>query len=481
MSRGALLGLIWTLVIFAGCSSNESNDFQAKDLSGIEVDETVSTLQLSGDIMEGLQIEGKEVDLGQWIHDAQPIYDAYDVTLIASDGFMVVLDGETIGGTSLVYNDQDRWFYQSDQHPVNSGIKDISEVIVVKKDFETPNHAYGLNLVTKETTFHQSVGELLTNTYESVAFEDGVSELKGVRINVMKRKKCIRLSAILTEEIEQLLIMTADGDHHYEKVTDAYIEIAKEGLHYMSLDQSVYIRNIEGLMVNPPSRSVMDNFYDASYYLEDGQKVLTLFIDGYSYDQYTYIKTHRPELFLASISNVEQAITVFKPVTNAGFAAMVSGASPATNGVLDRSYRQVLVPTIFDLVRDLGHESILVEGNTNILQLSTEVLLNNDSNNDGYIDDEIFLSAQESIYEGYQYAMVHFHSVDDAGHDYGSLSEETIERLSVIDGYVETLAKAWDGKVIIVSDHGMHNSNDGGDHGEFRHEDLLIPYVIYSN
>jgi predicted AlkP superfamily pyrophosphatase or phosphodiesterase len=74
--------------------------------------------------------------------------------------------------------------------------------------------------------------------------------------------------------------------------------------------------------------------------------------------------------------------------------------------------------------------------------------------------------------------VVHFHGIDDSGHSYGDLSAQTLERIRTTDGYVKDLVSRWSGKVIITADHGMHSTLEGGSHGEFRYEDMIVPYII---
>ena len=73
--------------------------------------------------------------------------------------------------------------------------------------------------------------------------------------------------------------------------------------------------------------------------------------------------------------------------------------------------------------------------------------------------------------------LVHFHSIDDAGHSYGDISPKTLGQIKIVDGYVRELVEDWSGKVIIVADHGMHAEGDAGGHGQFRYEDLIVPYI----
>ena len=103
-----------------------------------------------------------------------------------------------------------------------------------------------------------------------------------------------------------------------------------------------------------------------------------------------------------------------------------------------------------------------------------------DSNGDGFTDDEVFISTLDAIDKDYNLIFAHFHGIDDSGHFFGDLSSETMEFIAIIDGYVEELATNWDGKVIITSDHGMHTTEDGGDHGQFRYTDMIVPYITFT-
>ena len=118
-----------------------------------------------------------------------------------------------------------------------------------------------------------------------------------------------------------------------------------------------------------------------------------------------------------NIHNVYKANTVYKPVTNAGFAAMITGESPQKNGVLNREYRELKVPTIFDKAEALDKKAILIEGDINILNTKLKPQLNIDKNKNGSKDDEIFNNALDEIGNDYNLFFVHFHSVDEFGHE----------------------------------------------------------------
>ncbi|MBS7526899.1 alkaline phosphatase family protein [Fusibacter paucivorans] len=416
----------------------------------------------------------------------QPLEGTREVALIADDGFMVKLPYDTLTDTYIGYREELGWCYLTEKHPVNARIKHIREIIVIGDDADAVGKS-GLNIVTKEANVHLSLGELLAGSYCSIAFLDGSSNLDGLEIDVMKRKKCIRLSDLLTDagstlDVSNLLIMDREGEHYYESVSDGYFEVENQKINYISTDLHTVIRDIYGAVINPPAVSNRDNFDDSIHYLEKGQKVVTLFLDGFSYTQYEAIKATHPDWFLSQLEAVQMATTVYKPVTNAGFAAMITGEVPAVNGVFDRSYRMINCGTIFDRTASMGRSSALIEGDIKILDIQTKTYLNTDDNGDGYTDDEVFERAKALIESGEQpdYLLVHFHGIDDAGHDYGRFHEKTLQRIEAVNGYVKELRALMSAetKVVITADHGMHDTADGGDHGDFRYEDLIVPYAI---
>jgi len=406
--------------------------------------------------------------------------DDYDVYLKTVDGLMIEIIGDTIENTYLAYSAEFGFCYFSNKHPVSNMVKFIDEIIVKRNygEYEIPE--IGMHIITQSGDMHKSIGELSVNSYETRAYEDDASSLDEIPISEIKRRKVIMLSSIVEEEIECVLVMDAEGRHEYIYADEFYIEIDYNKINLFTDDKNEYYKDIEGVIINPPAVSVMNAYYDSKHYLGNDEKVMLIFVDGLSYMQYEYICENNPHLFLSNIEGVQKATTVFKPVTNAGFAAMITGAPPIENGILNRDYREVRADTIFDFTDDINKTSLLIEGEVKILNTESDIILNIDSNSDGYTDDEVYLSAMQNLNAGYGFILAHFHGIDDAGHDFGPFADETLNRIEVIDEYINDLVSMWDGKVIIVSDHGMHETLDGGDHGEFRSEDMFIPYAIIS-
>lgn len=474
--------LLIVVLLFTGCSSTHSALPDLTVMGDIEKEIKLhDTWWDKEQTKHKVTYDGKKIDainVDELLGNISLLYKSNNVFLKAVDGFMIELNQESLQDCYIGYSKEHKWVFISQNHPVNSRIKNISEIVIVN-DTDEVNYDYGLSIIHNDSNIHYTMGELLTSGYTVESFSDGVSSKKvdGKRyeVNVMQQRKIIDLTDFVDEDIKSTLVMTKKGEYDYNSGS-GIIEIGGDDINFI-LEDNTY-RDIAGIIINPPQKTVMDAYYDALHYLEQDDDVMIIFIDGFSYLQYNYIKNNCENLFLSNIDNVYKANTVYKPVTNAGFAAMITGESPQKNGVLNREYRELKVPTIFDKAEALDKKTILIEGDINILNTKLKPQLNIDKNKNGSKDDEIYNNALDEIGNNHNFFFVHFHSVDEFGHEHGDLDINTIDSIKVIDGYVESLVSKWSGKVIIVSDHGMHKTSDGGSHGEFRREDLFVPYTI---
>lgn len=463
-------------------------------LSACQQEEAPSSLAIRGDVAETIEVDAiwsvaskttvewneekvEGVALEALAGDAV-LYEKVDWILVAADGFMVRLDGDTIADTFLGYDAERQWFYMSEKHPVNSRVKHIEEIIVVKDEEEAPVYEAGINLILAGENHPFSRGELLAMDYQVVVQTDGFSRSGEIAIEVMKQKRLIPIRDLTEIPDQQALLMSRTGEIRYQSVQDGALELENERVHYRGKESSESMRDLVGIILDPPAGSNMDTYYDAKYYLEHEVPSLVIFLDGFSYEEYQAMCEKHPDYYLSGLPEFDRATSVYHPVTNAGFAAMVTGQPPSVNGVHDRSVRELQCPSIFDKAEELGMDTLLVEGEIKILSLPGKTILNLDQNQNGTSDDEIFETAMAQLdSKTYAYTMVHFHSIDDAGHKSGPEGELTWTRIKEVDGYVRELVENWDGSVIITADHGMHREGDGGSHGVFCAEDLTVPYL----
>ena len=299
---------------------------------------------------------------------------------------------------------------------------------------------------------------------------DSNDNIKSIKIDQLSGT--FKLEDIVDIPFQRALVMGEMGEVDY--IEEGYFKRDKDSLYYIGKDKE--IKNIVGVVIDPPETSIKDAYYDMERYLED-DKVLFILLDGFGYHQYEYARENG---FLSFLEEFEarKALSVYKPVTNAGLAAIITGKSPEENGVYSRKQRELNVDSIFKVAKDLNKNIAYIEGNIGILDTEVEPILNLDKNKDGYTDDEVYMSTLKAIEEGKDFVFTHFHGIDDAGHTFGPLAVETMERIKLIDSYIQNILSHWDGITIITADHGMHSIDEAGDHGDFRYEDLIVPYII---
>lgn len=418
------------------------------------------------------------IDFRDVIESLNPISSDFDIYFVSSDGFNIRLSGDSISDTYLVYSQNDKWLYFSDKHPRNSRIKSLSQIIISRNDTDITK---GLTIIKGDNFSNFSIGQLYTKPYMTIAMLDGQTTQtvrdRDYSIDVMKQHRIIPLDVLVEGNPSTLLVASLLGDYEFIYLEDYYIQLSGSSINLINVSTGNIINEVIGIMYDPPSTSNLDVYdYVRSFLLND-EKTMVILVDGFSYYQYMDEVFENDEYFISQVSNIKKSTTVYKPVTNAGLAAILTGVSPKENGILNRSYREVKSETIFEMADKLGKESILIEGDTNILNLNVKTELNFDRNNDGFNEDEIYLSALSHIDE-YDLLFVHFHSVDDAGHSYGPMDRKTLDRLKVVDEYIENLVAKWDGKVLIVSDHGMQVDGDAGYHGDFVTESMYVPLII---
>lgn len=237
------------------------------------------------------------------------------------------------------------------------------------------------------------------------------------------------------------------------------------------------IDNLKGIYMYHNFHSITDAYNFIKEYMDKDERVFVVLLDGFSLEQYKYATENNYVNFLNSCYKNE-ALSVYTPVTNAGYAAIITGQTPDKNGVQDRSYRDMKVDSIFKYAVENGKNSTLLEGNIKILNTEIEPILHVDTNKDGDTDDEVFKSAMDAVDENYDFIFIHFHGIDDRGHSHGPHSQETMEYIEKIDNYIEQISLNWDGRIILTSDHGMHETEEGGSHGNCAATDMIVPFFI---
>ena len=212
------------------------------------------------------------------------------------------------------------------------------------------------------------------------------------------------------------------------------------------------------------------------------QQVVIIITDGTQYDKLQSMVATGDLPFFASQEKIYQGISVYPPITTSASAALLTSTIPAYNGVYGYGYRSTDRLTLFDVVTENEKMVIAVEGASLPFNLrNAEVILSGDRDNNGYSDDNVYLNAMEVIQNNLpQLLYIHFHEIDDMGHEFGENSPEYETALISVDQYIADIVDTLptDTLIIITADHGMHTTADGGNHGTLTAADMIIPITF---
>ncbi len=414
------------------------------------------------------------------LQEYKPVTEKYDILLVGHDGLFARLDGNQLQECYIHFSKESGWTSFTKHHPINSKIKELKEIVVVAKDKSLD---YGVNIITPEENVKNiTPGQLYFESLTLLPYYDGESVKesggKNYQVKLYKMRRVLPINEIvdISNKTQPFVIMGEKGDFEYID-GKGYLELRDNTINYINIDKRKQIENVKGIVTDIPNHSIMDAYYDALHYLGNDENVLVIYIDGFGYHQYKYGVTNGYMPYMQTKDEANKALSVYKPVTNSGFAAMITGQPPIVNGIHDRKGKNLKVHSIFGEALKLNKKAALIEGSIKIINTEIEPILNIDKNKNDSTDDEVLETSLKKINEEINLLLVHFHSVDDKGHGYGDLAEETMDTLKKTDAYVKKLVENWEGKVIITSDHGMHKTNEGGTHGFFRYENIVVPYI----
>lgn len=445
-----------------------------------DVQETITVSSFDGFDTQTAKRDGKgyrSIALADLVAAAQPYIADNTVVLRGSDGLLAEVDAGQLEGMHVTYTAQNGWEMINDFHPPSSNIKNIIEIWVVAQDTV---REMAVNVITQDSNMISlTPGQLFMQQTHFAPIFHGASETDAQNgsygVSVYTERRFMDVTDIVPEAAD-VLVMGEEGGYLYD-TAPGQIMLIGNTLYYVCSDGKTSMEGVRGVLVDPPRASNMDAFQESINNVENDVRTMVVLVDGFGYHQYTYAKEKNIIPFIGSLGDAKKATSVYKPVTHAGLAAMLTGRPPSDNGVYQRGASDLLVPDVFVRMTQMGKTSAYIEGNVNILNTSMQATLNADRDGDGFTDNEVFGSAMEAVQSDVDFLFVHFHGVDDFGHDYGDIKTQTMDKLHEVDGYIAQLADNFNGRLIISADHGMHETADGGSHGEFRYEDIMIPYI----
>lgn len=208
--------------------------------------------------------------------------------------------------------------------------------------------------------------------------------------------------------------------------------------------------------------------------LESGP-LLVWYLDGLGYRMYEQARRAGYMSQIDACFQVSPVSSVYPPLTNPALATMLTGLQPEEHGVCDRSVRRLDKPTIFEQVTS---SFAWLEGDSVIIKTQSRPKLHTDRDGQG-CDEWICKSAQQELDKGTRFIFAHLHQIDDCGHTYGPYARQTLRQMEKTDRMISEISAAFPGKVLLISDHGMHVQEGKGSHGMDCEEDMLAIWGEY--
>lgn len=200
------------------------------------------------------------------------------------------------------------------------------------------------------------------------------------------------------------------------------------------------------------------------------EPVCVCYLDGLGWYMLEYAKKQGKVPFLAKNMEISPVRTVEPPITNTAMATIITGKKPEEHGVYSHQNSHLQVASVFS---KMPQKTVFLEGDSQILW--TEVLPVLHTSGEGHSGDYwIKEDTKSALKSGVPFIFSHFHEIDDIAHQWGPYHEKTLEELKKTDDYVREIAEVCQGKLLLISDHGLRACVDGGGtHGSGESEEEM--------
>ena len=464
-----LLSVILALFVMTSCSADKSikvrpilkiigdvkevtefydySDLQQYDIK--KDDQNIKMVKLS-DVLSKVETQGSDIQI---------LTESYD-------GISALLNYDEIENTYLYIDTDNHWCVYSEDLPVQSKIRYLENIVIVANKLENRQSCFRIINGFMDYTF--SWGQLYMEEAVEATVLEGNAQKHDKTVGVYKKRKLIPLKNYY-QSAETCIGYFADGSE--QKIDpDGYILHRGNSADYIAPDKKTTINNIIGVWFDYYEKGVE---YVGQYVLtHPDEKIMVIEIDGYGYTAHEKFK---PE-FLSSL-NPEHMRTVMPSISNVALASIITGKLPNETGIKAKGERDLMIVDMFSSRK----KSSVVEGDAALISMSVDQILSVDSNDSGCNDDEVFENAVEALKSNPELIYIHFHGFDDVAHSHGPYSQQAKDKITEIDKYIKSLVESFDGTVMIVSDHGQHDTgreDKKGDHGEFIYEDMVIPFFF---
>lgn len=423
-----------------------------------------STVDKEGQTLPCLLLADLVAAASPWPSEHSSIY------LIGADGLTAEIDGGDLAGCYVAFSEQFGWECINDNHPISSRIKMLDRILI-----ESHNGDRGLRIISEsgDNGSFLTPGILLKGAILHTLEFEGRSTINNREVTVYTPH--LR-SPLALESQRELCFVQRNGAMRYLRGQEpAFWEVVGNRIDLVWSGE--VLEDVAAAVVNAPRRRITDTHDDALYLLEQGHRVLIIELDGWGYRMAQHAGVSGGHPFLSSLE-LQQALACYPTISPTGLAGMLTGTTPDVHGITSREQREFAGDDLFQEAGARGKACAYVEGESALIATSLQPVLSPDLGGVAGTDDEVYANALQALEEQPDLAFVHFHGIDDVATETGPYSAQTLDKMREVDGYVQALVEAWEGKVIITSDHGLRELPEGGTHGGLLAEELIVPYCI---
>lgn len=443
----------------------------------------VLTLQDPGSLgkMDNITFQGaryKAVKLADLVAKAGAQVDAGQLYLVGLDGFTSAIKAADTEGCYISFTAKNGWEAINLFHPNSSNAKFLTEIVVVA---EGGGNGPAFNMIDRETDLAQiTPGRLLTRSLTLYPYAEGKAvaqkDGKDYEVQVFTRRRVFKISELTPLGAGDMLLVTGENGAQLLVDDNGYFEVKDNYINYLQPDTRTRLERVKGVVVRPPAASITDAYYDGRRYLESGEQVLLVVLDGLTYRQYSHAAANGCAPFLQNAGKTAQACGVYPAANNVALAALLTGKAPAENGVAAAEEHTLKAPSIFAEADRLNKKAVFLDAAPIPLDTETEPVIINDQNADGGADDELNEEALAALEQGFDLLTLRFGGIEDAGRRYGPLAPETMQAISATDKYLSEIAGRWPGKVIVAGAQGAGCGGSSGAQESFNSENMFVPY-----
>ncbi len=419
------------------------------------------------------------VKLGDIINKASPLANARQLFLVGLDGFASAIKVADIDECYIAFTAKNGWEAVNLNHPNSSNVKFLTEIIVVS-DGSSKNSTF--NVISPDIDLVKiTPGQLLTGQLMLYPYDEGKAVVQNggrdYEVQVFTRRRVFKISDLTSlRDGDMLLVMGEKGE--YRLADDSgYFEVRDNYINFLQPDSRTKLEKVKGVIVHPPAASITDVYYDARHYLDSGDKLLVVVLDGLTYQQYSFAAVNGYAPFLENNGKAAAACGVYPLDSNVSLAALLTGKAPYENGVITGQDSELKAPSIFTEAKKLNKKAVFIDASQKQIVAEMETIFINDQNADGSADDELFEAALATLEQGYDLLMIRFHGIDDVGFRYGPLSRETMRSINITDKYLSEIVSKWPGKVIVTGTQGTRSVGLDWSQESFNSEVMFVPYM----